>query len=256
MSVITHHQSGTPSWADIGVPDIPAAVVFYSALFGWDCQDQGPETGHYHVARIGGKAVAGIGAATSPGPPMWSTSIAVVDVDAAAAAITAAGGDLLASPFDVLPAGRKAVAMDPTGAVFAVWEARAHIGAERMNEPGAVCWFELAARDADTALAFYRQVFGWTVQTQSEPMTYHELQLDGRAIGGCMPMDASWPAELPNHWMVYFDSPDCAATAERCVELGGAVHVPPTPIPPGSFAVLADPQGGVFSIMTMNEPML
>lgn len=44
------------------------------------------------------------------------------------------------------------------------------------------------------------------------------------------------------------------AIAARCTELGGQVSVPPTDIPPGRFTVLNDPQGAVFSIITMAAP--
>lgn len=64
-----------------------------------------------------------------------------------------------------------------------------------------------------------------------------------------------WPAEIPSHWMVYFAVADADATAARCAELGGQVPVPPTDIPPGRFAVLTDPQGGVFSILCMSEEL-
>jgi uncharacterized protein len=63
-----------------------------------------------------------------------------------------------------------------------------------------------------------------------------------------------WPAELPNHWMVYFAVTDTDAVAARCTELGGQVPVPPTDIPVGRFAVLNDPQGGHFSIIRLAQP--
>jgi hypothetical protein len=67
-----------------------------------------------------------------------------------------------------------------------------------------------------------------------------------------MPMDESWPAAVPAHWMVYFAVDDTDATAAKAAELGGQVSVPPTDIPPGRFAVLNDPQGAVFSVLKMN----
>lgn len=36
---------GTPSWVDVTVDDVPKAVAFYQALFGWDIQSGGPQTG-------------------------------------------------------------------------------------------------------------------------------------------------------------------------------------------------------------------
>ncbi len=89
MTEMTAYAPGTPSWADIGVPDIGAAAcAFYSALFGWETEDLGEEAGHYTMCLLRGKPVAAIGPAENPGPPAWATYITVADVDA-----TAQGGD-------------------------------------------------------------------------------------------------------------------------------------------------------------------
>ena len=63
-----------------------------------------------------------------------------------------------------------------------------------------------------------------------------------------------WPADLPSHWMPYFEVADCDATAARVTASGGSVGVPPTTIPPGRFAVCGDPQGAFFSIIA-STPM-
>lgn len=44
---------------------------------------------------------------------------------------------------DPMEAGRMAVVIDPTGAAVGLWQAKAHIGATRVNESGAVIWNEL-----------------------------------------------------------------------------------------------------------------
>ncbi len=44
-------------------------------------------------------------------------------------------------------AGRVAVLKDPQGAVFAVWQPRTRIGAERVNDVGCLCMNELATTD-------------------------------------------------------------------------------------------------------------
>jgi hypothetical protein len=58
---------------------------------------------------------------------------------------------------------------------------------------------------------------------------------------------------MPPHWLVYFAVSDCDATVDKAKELGGAVFVPPTDIPPGRFAVLADPQGAMLAVMKLAE---
>jgi predicted enzyme related to lactoylglutathione lyase len=58
-----------------------------------------------------------------------------------------------------------------------------------------------------------------------------------------------FPPQVPPHWLPYFAVADCAATAARAQELGAQLRVPPTEIEPGTFAVIADPQGAVFAVI-------
>ncbi|MGH3990819.1 MAG: VOC family protein, partial [Pseudonocardiaceae bacterium] len=73
-----------------------------------------------------------------------------------------------------------------------------------------------------------------------------------RKIAGMLQMDDRWPADVPSHWMAYFAVEDTDAVAARAQELGATILVPPTDIPPGRFAVLNDPHGAAFSIITLN----
>jgi predicted enzyme related to lactoylglutathione lyase len=59
------------------------------------------------------------------------------------------------------------------------------------------------------------------------------------------------PAEVPAHWLVYFGVDDTDATVAKATELGASTLVPPTDIPPGRFAVLADPDGATFAVIKM-----
>ena len=258
MPIVTEHKPGTPSWVDIGTSDLESAVDFYSKLFGWSIEIGPPEIGRYSMATLDGKAVAALSDQQVPGMVVWSTYITVSSVDEAVGKIERAGGSIVAPAMDVMDAGRMAVATDTGDAFFSIWEPKASIGAEIVNQPGTLVWNELTTRAVDASTAFYGEVFGWT--TQRDPMPtggdYITWLLDGAPVAGMMPMTGDmWPAELPNHWMVYFAVEDCDDSATRCTELGGQVPVPPTDIPPGRFAVLNDPQGGHFSIMKLNQPI-
>jgi predicted enzyme related to lactoylglutathione lyase len=251
MTEITEHAPGTPSWADIGSPDIAASSAFYSGLFGWTGEDLGEEAGHYTMCSLRGKAVAAIGPAMNPGPPTWSTYFTVDDADATSKLIADAGGTIVVDPMDVMDAGRMAVAQDSTGGFFSIWQPRAHIGAQIVNEPGTLCWNELNTRDVEGALTFYERVFGFTTKRSAE---YNEFGLGGRSVAGCMTMPAGVPAEVPSHWLVYFAVDDTDAAAARAAELGGtampAIDVPDV----GRFAVLMDPLGAVFAVIKMSVP--
>jgi len=253
MTEMTAYEPGTPSWVDIGVPDIPAAAAFYSGLFGWETEDQGEEAGHYTMCLLRGKPVAAIGPAMNPGPPAWMTYITVANVDESSAAITEAGGTVVAPPMDVMDAGRMAVVSDPTGAFFSIWQAGRSIGAEIVNEPGTMCWNELSTRDVDASLAFYETVFGLTAQRSPE---YNEFKLGDRVVGGCMPMPEMMPAEVPAHWLPYFAVEDTDAAIAKAESLGAAIVAGPMEAGEvGRFCVLSDPMGAVFAVIKLNQPM-
>lgn len=252
------YAPGTPSWVDLGSPDPEASAAFYSALFGWDvAAPGGEETGGYRMCTLRGRPVAAIAPATVEGaPPWWTTYVTVDDAAASAKAVAAAGGQVLVDAFDVMEFGRMAVLTDPGGATFSVWEPKEHHGAGIVNEPGSLTWNELTTRHLDTAVPFYGAVFGW--QTNETDMgggmvyTTWKLPNDGdREIGGAMPMEGDmWPADLPDHWMVYFAVEDCDQAVAKVAELGGKVSVPPMDIPNvGRFSVVNGPQGEVFSVI-------
>jgi predicted enzyme related to lactoylglutathione lyase len=250
----TENAPGTPSWADIGT-DVAAAKAFYGALFGWDPQDAGPpeETGGYGFFVKGGKLVAGYGPQQNPGPPFWSTYIAVADADATTKEVEAAGGTVVMPPMDVMTAGRMAIFQDPQGAFISVWQAGDHKGAQVVNEPGAVSWNELQARDATVAKAFYAAVFGWSHETHEGDMPYTEFKVEGQSIAGLMPVPSAVPSEVPSHWLVYFGVDDVDAAVGRASDLGAAVLAPAMDFPGGRFAVVADPQGAPFGLLRMSQ---
>lgn len=259
---VTQYDAGVPNWADLGSPDMEASKRFYAGVFGWDpLVSPAPEAGGYTLFHQGDAAVAGLGPLQGPDqPPAWSAYIATDDADATAAKVEASGGKVLMAPFDVMEQGRMAVFMDPTGAVFGVWQKGSFPGAQLAIEPGALSWFELWTRDLDAATAFYQAVFGWRpeVQDMGEAGTYTILHVGDRGVAGLAPMTGDrWPADLPSHWVVYFGSAgnDTDATAAKIQELGGTLTVPPTDIPGvGRFALAIDPCGAAFAVIAGEMP--
>ena len=172
---------------DLTTTDLDGALRFYGDLFGWGFEDMGEEAGHYHQARLRGKRVAGVGPTQPGAPPMtaWTTYLAGRDVEAHAAAVSENGGNVVFGPIDVFDQGRMIVAQDPTGAMFGVWEPRAHSGAELVNENATFTWNELMTRDVDAATRFYGAVFG----QQFEPLpetpdgSYQLIKVDDRMVG-------------------------------------------------------------------------
>src|ERR1700754_3400542 len=139
----TAWPAGTPCWVDLGTDDVPAAVSFYGTLFGWA------------GGLLNGRRVAGIGPVTADRPAGWTTYLAVADVDRAAARVIAAGGRVVTGPVDLAGAARVAIAADPVGAVFGLWQSGAHIGGEIANEPSALVWNEPLSAGLEGSKRFF-----------------------------------------------------------------------------------------------------
>lgn len=258
MATVTKYRNGVPNWVDVAVDDIDAAVAYYTQLFGWNAEDQGEYAGRYHMFDLGGKSVAGLGPKQNPdGMPIWSTYLAVDDLDATLAAVEPAGGTITMPRMEIPEAGVMGAAKDPSGAVVAFWQEAGHIGCELVNEVGSVGWNELTTRDAPAAMDFYRAVTGcdFAPMEEGEPDGYQLMQVGGRTVGGVMPMAGDEWGDLPSHWMTYFVVADADETASRSRDGGGAVSVEPFDTPVGKIAVLNDPTGCAFSVIAFaGEP--
>lgn len=157
-----------------------------------------------------------------------------------------AGGAVVVAPMEVTDAGRMAIFTDATGAVVAAWQPGNHMGAQLVGEPGAMSWNELSSSGLERSKAFYSEVFGWEWGGGDE---YAEAKVGERVVAGAMPRRPGMPAEVPDHWLVYFGSADLDADTARAAELGATTVVGPTEIPgTGRFAVLVDPQGAAFAL--------
>jgi uncharacterized protein len=239
---------GAPCRVDTFQPDPAAAARFYGALLGWRFDDGDS------LARLGGRVVAGFAQAL-PGLPsaVWSTSVAVEELDAAVAKCLALGAAVAVPPAAAL-GGRLAILTDPTRVAFGVWEGP---GLEVAGEPGAWALSALHSPDPAAAAAFYGAAFGW----RAEPLPggaapLQVLRLEG-AVGAPergVPDDAvgvlaPTAPGVPPHWAVSFRVEDVDATAARAVELGATLVVAPLDAAGQRTAAIADPQGGVIALV-------
>lgn len=141
------------------------------------------------------------------------------------AAVTAdriieAGGTILDAPMDVMDQGRMAIARGPVGAPFGLWHGRAHIGAEIVNEPGSWTRNDLITADPEPARAFYRKLFGYTLDLNEDlpdsDFTFLRRP-DGHEIGGVI----GQPDAPGARWITTFEVADADATVERARAAGG-----------------------------------
>ena len=256
----TGYKHGVPSWVDLGTTDVEGAKAFYAGLFGWTSEDLPTDMGvPYTMFSKNGKAVAGAGPlppdmAAQGVPPMWNSYINVDSVDETIAKVEAAGGGVSMPAMDVMTSGRMAFVTDPTGAAIGLWQAGDHIGAELVNESGALTWNELMTDDAAAAQQFFADALGWDAQIDEIPQgTYIYFKVGEDAIAGMMEKTPDM-GSMPNYWNIYFAVDDCESDAAKIAELGGTLIAQPFDTPFGKMAVAQDPQGAMFSIIQTNQP--
>lgn len=256
----TKYAPGTFSWVELATTEGDAAKKFYGGLFGWSFDDHPVGPGMiYSMANLDGQVVGALytmGEGMKGMPPNWLSYITVDDADAVTKKATRNGGKVMKEPFDVMTFGRMAVLADPSGAVFAVWQPKDHIGAHVKQEPGSLCWNELFTTNVDAAGKFYVETFGWkTEAVDMGPMGTYTLFNRGDAAkdkneGGMLPMPPNMKG-VPSNWVAYFAVSDCDASTKKVNELGGKTLAPPTDIPKvGRFSLVQDPQGAVFALFT------
>lgn len=244
--VTTNQPEGTPTWIDLGVPDLDRAMRFYGAVFGWEF-DVGPaEYGSYTMCRLRGRRAAGLSGMHDPAlGAFWNVYLATDDCDRTAARIAEAGGDLVMQPMDVGAEGRMALVRDPVGAQFGIWQGGAHVGCEVVNEAGALLRNDLVTADPGPAREFYTTVFGFTLDgNENLPgLDFAFLRRpDGHEIGGITGVPGARSV-----WTTLFEVDDTDTAVQRARAAGGTADDPQSFVY-GRTTDVTDPFGAVFTV--------
>jgi hypothetical protein len=253
------YSNGVPCWVDLMTTDRDGAREFYSKLFGWQLDDMpaGPEM-TYTMATKDGSFVCGLGdlpqeMAANGVPPSWNTYISSDDCDLVAKKASELGATIVAEPMDVMDNGRLCFIVDPQGAAFGVWQPKSHRGAQLVNEPSTLTWNELMTNDLESSKGFYKDLFGWEAQTdKSGEVSYTTFLLEGKPVAGCLTLTPEM-GKMPPVWGTYFAVSDINATCDEIKSLGGQVLRPPFDTMVGPCAVVMDPQGAAFMVVSLNE---
>lgn len=245
MSHLSENQPlGTPTWVDLGVPDLAKAQEFYAAVFGWSFDDRG---GGYSMALLDGAKVAGVSGHAESDDLWWNVYLATDDCAATAERVAGAGGRVVREPDAVMEQGVMAACVDAVGAPFGLWQGGQMVGCEVVNEPGALVRNDLSTADPARAREFYAAVFDFTLDTNDDlpGMDFTFLRRpDGHEIGGILGVEGA----LKSRWSTTFEVSDTDATASSVIKAGGRV-IDVEDMVYGRFAVLLDPFGAEFSVI-------
>ena len=250
---MTTSSNGRFVWHELHTGDRPQAAKFYAQLFGWEIKEFPMGPGEpYSLCLLGGKDIAGITKLMAPAgvPPHWLPYLAVDDVDAFAAKVSQLGGKVMSPPMDIPDVGRFAVAMDPTGAAFALHKHAKPYPEEPAEPPvSGFCWEELLSVDPVASAKFYSSLFGYTVEEMDMgPMgTYRILKSGDRQRAGVMKVPPTAPQH--SHWLTYVSVKDVDGSTRNAKEIGAKVLLEPQDIPKiGRFSILSDPTGAAICL--------
>ncbi|MCX6431265.1 MAG: VOC family protein [Actinobacteria bacterium] len=244
--------NGQPCWLDIAVADTEQRdelIAFLGGLFGWTFEIGGPETGYYTMAMLDGQPVAAL-MAQPEGVGMWCTYFATDDIGASVARITDAGGDVFMAPMPVMDAGTMALATDPTGAVFGLWQENAFAGFGAFWSLNAPSWFDHQSPAPAEAAAFYAKVLEFDL-TPAGPE-------GGGMLGRGERMHASISAaqgEMPPSWNIVIAVPSLSNAEQKARDLGGRIDMSRMVVPGGLASAIADPVVGSTLILFENPDL-
>lgn len=237
---------GKAVWHEQVSDDPTQAARFYTELFGWGTEVFKPGEVEYTMISAGGRNHGGFAKRMDGAPPShWLSHVHVEDVDETVAKAKRAGGTLAAGPFAMDGVGRMAIIADAQGAYISVYRPD---GAGPAAE-GVFVWDELGTNDADDAQRFYGDVFGWTaVDMGDEFGGYRTFNVGETGVAGMMTLP---DGAMTPQWQPYVAVADPDATTAKAKGLGASVLLEPMDVPTvGRLAVLADPQGATFGIIT------
>lgn len=120
---VSMQQHGAFSWNELMTSDVAAAKAFYTALFGWEMQDEQVHGMIYTLIKTGDQKIGGLMAMpedAQASPPAWGAYVTVDDVDKQTERARQLGASVVVAPRDIPEVGRFAVIRDPQGAMLSL----------------------------------------------------------------------------------------------------------------------------------------
>lgn len=121
------------------------------------------------------------------------------------------------------------------------------------NKHGDYIWYELMTPDAGASADFYSAILGWQIREDPE---YREIEASEGFVGGMLQLTPEMIAGgAQPAWVGYIMVDDVDASIAAIEAAGGRTCMPARDMPGvGRFAMMFDPQGGIFYVMKPIPP--
>jgi predicted enzyme related to lactoylglutathione lyase len=121
--------------------------------------------------------------------------------------------------------------------------------------PGVPCWVDTRQPDAEAAVAFYGELFGWEFEDVMPPGSEDQYFI-ARIRGGDVAAVGSLPEAAPPAamWNTYISVESADETTAKVRDCGGRVVMEPFEVTDaGRAAVFTDPEGAAFCVWQAGE---
>ena len=247
-------------WADLFVDDVEAARDFYTRMFGWSWQWITGDTRTYGVLLHDGLAVAGIAYLDPDEAPdpygRWVHYLSTGDVQGVTSAATERGGRVLLAPRTHGERGEFSILADPEGAIFGTIDSQTGDPGDYRAIEGEWLWHVLYSRSVNASAQFYEEQFGYSLYEyeweEDKPRLILASQDYARASISPMPEEEE---DARPAWIGFVMTEDVPAAVARAQTLGAEVlFAPSEEVHQNGIAILADPQGGIFGLLSWIFP--
>ena len=251
----TSHQHGTISWTDLATTDQEGAKEFYAGLFGWEYEDMpAGEDAIYSMAKLARplrrRDLAAAGRRGRAGHPAALERLRDGRGRRRGRRRRSPRRAARCSPGPSTCSTRAAWRSSriPPAAVLCLWQAGTNIGAEVVNEPGAMSWADTRDdRRGGRAGVLHGSLLGWRFEPMSEEPPYWVIFNGERSQGRDDGAAAGRALELV---------PLLRGRRRRRVDRrrrrrpAATPFLGPIDVPNGGrFALIVDPQGAPFAVL-------
>ena len=117
---------------------------------------------------------------------------------------------------------------------------------------GKFVWFDLFTNDLKSASHFYEELFGWSFYpAESGRKRVNTITLEGIPIGNAIQIKQRKNKVRKSRWLSYMSVENVDASVKLVEQNHGTVFMRPKELPNrGRVAVVKDPQGAVFAMIT------